>query len=204
MNALVIGGKPYQVEISHDDGRILAFCECPYFEECGQCEHLWAMVLEADRRGALPEAMDAKYLTLHDVSDFDNDDEDEDDPGYSYGSPRKRLPPPALQIPAWQQHLTAIRHALEQKKPPTAAWPREFEILYTIDVAASTSAAAIVVELFSRTRKKNGEWSAPKGFKLTPAQAGSLPDRADAEAVAAMLGGQDPYPYYSTSGTALP
>jgi superfamily II DNA or RNA helicase len=201
MNALVIGGKPYQVEISHDDGRILAFCECPYFEECGQCEHLWAMVLEADRRGALPEAMDAKYLTLHDVSDFDNDDEDEDDPGYSYGSPRKRLPPPALQIPAWQQHLTAIRHALEQKKPPTAAWPREFEILYTIDVAASTSAAAIVVELFSRTRKKNGEWSVPKGFKLTPAQAGSLPDRADAEAVAAMLGGQDPYPYYSTSGT---
>ena len=65
------------------------------------------------------------------------------------------------------------------------------------------------VELFSRTRKKNGEWSVLKGFKVTPAQAGSLPDPADAEAVAAMLGGQEylPYGYYSTSAVtrkALP
>ena len=77
----------------------------------------------------------------------------------------------------------------------------EFEILYAIDVAASKSAAAIVVELFSRTRKKNREWSVLKGFKVTPAQAGSLPDPADAEAVAAILGGQEylPYGYYSTN-----
>ncbi len=68
-------------------------------------------------------------------------------------------------------------------------------------MAASKATASIVVELFSRTRKKNGEWSAHKGFKVTPAQAGSLPDPADAEAVAAMLGGQEylPYQYYSTS-----
>ncbi len=56
LNAVVIGGRPYQVQISHDEGRLLAFCECPYFEEYGQCKHLWAAVLEADRRGALSEA----------------------------------------------------------------------------------------------------------------------------------------------------
>ena len=84
-----------------------------------------------------------------------------------------------------------------------AVWPREFEILYVIDVAASRTASAIVIELFSRKRKKNGDWSVLKGLKVTPAQAGTLPDPQDAEAVAAMLGGQEyqPYQYYSTSST---
>src|ERR1700733_13665108 len=68
VNALVIGGNPYHVEISHDNGRLLVFCECPYFAEYGQCKHLWATVLEADRRSALTEALQAKYLILDDGS----------------------------------------------------------------------------------------------------------------------------------------
>ncbi len=208
LNAKVLGGRPYDVEISHDDGRLLVYCECPYFDEFGQCKHLWAALLEADRRGALADALQAKYLTLDDGSELD-DDEDEDNPGYIYEPPRHLRGTPPPQIPAWQEHLSAIRQELEHKKPPTAVWPREFEILYAIDLAASKSGGTIVVELFSRTRKKNGEWSAHKGFKVTPAQAGSLPDPADAEAVAAMLGGQEyfPYGYYSTSAVtrkALP
>ncbi|MGD1095831.1 MAG: DEAD/DEAH box helicase [Bryobacteraceae bacterium] len=205
LNAVVMGGKPYQVEISHDDGRLLVFCECPYFEEYGQCKHLWAAVLEADSRGALAEALHAKYLTLDDGSEFEDDDDD--DPEYSYGR-RRTLPPPPPpppKIPAWQEHLTVIRQELERKKLSTSAWPREFEILYAIDVAASKLTSAIVVELFSRTRKKNGEWSVLKGFKATPAQAESLPDPVDAEAVAAMQGGREylPFQYYSTSNSVM-
>ncbi len=198
LNALVLGGNPYQVEISHDDGRLLVFCECPYFTEYGQCKHLWAAILEADRRGALADALNSKYLMLDDGSDSD----DEDDPFSPYQFPRIPRPPPPPKVPEWQEHLTAVQQELA-KKPPAAAWPREFEILYTIDVAASKSTSAIVVELFSRTRKKNGEWLAPKGFKVTPAQAISLPDPTDAEVIAAMLGGQEyiPYQYYSSSGT---
>jgi hypothetical protein len=200
LNALVLGGSPYQVEISHDDGRLLVFCECPYFTEYGQCKHLWAALLEADRRGALADALNSKYLTLDDGSDLDDEDED-DDPFFSLRTPRIQRPPPRPQIPEWQEHLTAVRQEFE-KKPPTAAWPRDFEILYAIDVAASKSTAAIVVELFSRTRKKSGEWSPPKGFRVAPAQAASLPDPADAEVIAAMLGGQEyiPYQYYSSGG----
>src|SRR5271165_200751 len=92
LSAVVIGGNPYQVEISHDEGRLLVSCECPYFEEYGQCKHLWAAILEADKRGALADALKAKYLTLDDGSEDDDwdfrDDDDDDDvddaPRYGY------------------------------------------------------------------------------------------------------------------------
>src|SRR5580698_1000811 len=86
LNALVMGGNPYQVEISHDAGRLLVFCECPYFAEYGQCKHIWAAILEADRRGALADALNAKYLTLEDSSEPDEDEDD--DPYPSHWAPR--------------------------------------------------------------------------------------------------------------------
>jgi hypothetical protein len=195
LKALVIGGNPYWVEINHDGGRLRVSCECPYFEEYGYCKHLWAALLEADRRGALTEALASKYLTLDDGSGTDE--------GHGFVRPFELRPSSPVHVPAWEEQLTAIRRELDQRKSKPAAWPREFEILYVIDLAASRSSAAIVIELFSRTRKKNGDWSAHKGFRVNPAQASSLPDPADAEVVTAMLGGQEyyPYQYYSSSTT---
>jgi hypothetical protein len=200
LNAVVTGGRLYQVQIRHDDGHLLVFCECPAFEEYGQCKHLWAAILEADRRGALTEALNAKYLKLEDDFSFHNGDDDA-----LFEVPTKfalRQPPPP-QIPEWQEHLTTIQREIELKKPLKTPWPREFEILYVIDPMASRASGAIVVELYSRTRKKNREWSTHKAFKVTPAQAGSLPDPVDAEVVTAMLGGLEAngYQYYSTGGS---
>jgi SNF2-related domain/Helicase conserved C-terminal domain len=201
--AIVIGGRPYEVQITYDKDRLLVSCECPYFTDFGQCKHLWAAVLEADRRGTLGEALHARYLKLEDASENAWDDEDpgRQRPPFAMRQPLLQQP----QVPAWEEHLTAIRREIEQKKPPAAAWPRQFELLYVIDLAATRSSGSIVLELFSRTPRKNGEWSVPKPFKVTPAQAGSLPDPADAEAVAAFLGGQEYYPngYYGSgsSGT---
>jgi hypothetical protein len=149
----------------------------------------------------LGDALHAKYLKIEDESELEWED---DDPDYGYNPPVNLRPsPPPPRVPVWQECLTAIRREMEQKRSPAAAWPREFEILYVIDLAASKTSAAIVVELSSRTRKKNGEWSLSKPFKVTSAQAGSLPDTADAEAVVAMLGGEEysPYGYYSSSAS---
>jgi hypothetical protein len=199
--ATVIGGRPYEVRVTYDEGRLLVSCECPYFADFGQCKHLWAAILEGDRRGGLGDALHAKYLKIEDESELEWED---DDPDYGYNPPVNLRPsPPPPRVPVWQECLTAIRREMEQKRSPAAAWPREFEILYVIDLAASKTSAAIVVELSSRTRKKNGEWSLSKPFKVTSAQAGSLPDTADAEAVVAMLGGEEysPYGYYSSSAS---
>ena len=162
LKALVIGGNPHWVEITYEEGRLLVSCECPYFEEYGYCKHIWAALLEADRRGALTEALAAKYLTLDDGSGVD------DGPGFGPGRPFQLRAPSPSRVPAWEEQLTVIRRELEHKKSKPAPWPREFEIIYVLDVGASRSAAAIVIELFSRTRKKNGEWSAQKDLRLRP------------------------------------
>jgi superfamily II DNA or RNA helicase len=195
--AIVTGGRPYEVRVTYDENRLLVSCDCPYFADFAQCKHLWAAILEADRRGALQEAQHAKYLKLEDELEAEWD---YDHQPFTLRSPPPQPPP----VPAWQEHLTAIQREIEQRKPAAAPWPREFEILYVIDLAASRASGTIVIELSSRTRKKNGEWSTSKPFKVTPAQAGSLPDPADAEAVGAMLGGQEyyAYGYYSSSATA--
>ena len=199
----MIGGRPYHVSITHIDGRLLVSCECPYFGEFGQCKHLWAAVLEADRRNALTEALSAKYLTLED--DLDLDDED-DDPLDGGGAPLSlRPPPPPLpRIPAWLEHLTAIRREIEQKKPSAAPWPRDFELLYVIDLAASKISDAIVIELSARNRKKNGEWSTHKPFRVTPAQAGLRFRTRRRRGCYSNVGGQEyfPYGYYSTGSAS--
>jgi hypothetical protein len=193
----------------------LVFCECPYFGEYGTCKHLWAAILEADRIGALAGALDATYLKLEDDLSFDQDEQDVQDQTHSVPDRFRPTPPPppppAPRIPAWQEQFAAIQREIEQRKTPVAAWSRDFEISYVIDLAASKVSGNIVVELSSRSRKKNGEWSGFKGIKITPAQIGLLHDPADVDIVAAMLGGQEYYSYYyqhysggSTIRRALP
>src|SRR5271170_2104206 len=198
LQALVTGGRLYEVRVTHEAGRLLVFCECPYFVEYGTCKHLWATILEADRIGALAGALDATYLKLEDDLSFDRDGGDIQDSDRSDPLPdRFRLtPPPPLRIPAWQEQLAAIQRDIEQKKTRVVAWPRDFEISYVIDLAASKASGTVVIELSSRTRRKNREWSGYKGVKITSAQIGSLRDPADVDIVAAMLGAQEYYSYH--------
>src|SRR5580704_11752883 len=79
LQAVVTGGRPYDVRITHEKGRLLVFCECPYFMEYGKCKHLWATILEADRIGALAGAAEARYLKLEDDFSLEEDDDDGDD-----------------------------------------------------------------------------------------------------------------------------
>jgi superfamily II DNA or RNA helicase len=181
----VQGGQRYTVRLTYETGRLLVYCSCPYFADYGRCKHLWASILEADRRGVLGEAASSAALRLH--RDTDPDDEPEWDPWQ-----RPSRPP---STPPWQEYLTDIRHSLEAKQQKTPSWPREFEILYVIDPNASKIGGAIVLELFSRSRKKNGDWTVNKEFRIAPSQVGRLPDPVDAEAIASILGGQEYYVY---------
>src|SRR6266487_1097885 len=70
----VMGGSLYNVTMRYDDGRLVVFCECPYFADNGECKHLWAAVLEADRLGALREAQSARYLKLEEVFGLGEDE----------------------------------------------------------------------------------------------------------------------------------
>src|SRR5689334_13558599 len=53
LDAIVHGGSDYVVKLHFADKRLLISCECQYFDQNGECKHLWAAVLESDRIGAL-------------------------------------------------------------------------------------------------------------------------------------------------------
>ena len=51
--AVVHGAMDYQVVLEHHEHELDVSCTCPYFQDMGECKHLWAAVLQADRDGAL-------------------------------------------------------------------------------------------------------------------------------------------------------
>jgi superfamily II DNA or RNA helicase len=191
----VLGGNRYPVRLTYQEGLLSVHCACPYFDETGRCKHLWAAILEADKRGVLGDAQKGGALRV--VRDAEADDVAQGSAVYGRSSVMQQT-----RTPPWQEYLADIRQSLETRKLKTAAWPKDFEIVYVIDVIASRTAGAIVLELHSRSRKKSGEWTVLKDFRIAPAQVSTLPDPVDAEVLAAVLGGQEyyMYSYGSTSG----
>jgi hypothetical protein len=199
LHAEVYAGRSHDVHLTFQDRNLRVACECGYFRDSGECKHLWAAILEADKRGALTEAANAAYIILQQQLSGRTAPSVRSD----YGR-RLIQTAPVRQVPAWEEHLSAIQRGLQQKRPETAGWPREFEIQYVIDVSASKSSGAIVLELMSRSRKKNGEWTVLKEFRINAAQTGSLPDPVDVEAITAMFGGQESYAYMYAASTSSP
>ena len=202
----VADGRLYDVRMAlGENGRLIVNCTCPAFRGYHSCLHIWASVLEADHKGALSSAIDHRYLKVM----ADGKAPLEVRPIYDYG--RRSVPaPPPPQVPPWQDHLSLIRKGLEEKRHEPASWPRGMQILYVVDISSSRAAGAIVVDLYSRSQKKNGEFTTYKELRLTPARVAALPDPLDAEIVSLMLGGTDTYSFsytYNTrygSGTTVP
>jgi superfamily II DNA or RNA helicase len=186
VEATVFGGRAYDVQLCLNDSDLIVSCTCPFFQDVGPCKHLFAVVLEADRQTLLTDALAVKGLNLLELN---QDDEAYDAPAY--------LPPPPP-VPRWQDDLRAIQTAISQKRAAIARLPRDFEVLYVIDLMASKTSQGLTLGLFSRSRKKNGDWSAPKEFRLAPSDISALPDPLDADTVAALFGSHE-YLYSSAT-----
>jgi superfamily II DNA or RNA helicase len=203
--AEVRGGELYDVRLNYEAGKLFVWCDCPAFAQNGPCKHLWGAVLEADRRGAVKEALNARYLEVQDEIDPGLDEDPDTDYAYDYLRPRYQRPPPPpkMQIQPWQEYLGTIQRGLEGRKTAPASFSKAFEILYVIDVMASKTGGALVLELVSRTRKKNGEWAVPKEFRIASSHVSLLPDPVDAEVIATMFGGHDSWGYQYSSTVPL-
>jgi len=188
----VADGRLYGVRMAlTENGRLSVRCDCPTFRGYLTCTHLWAAVLEADRAGVLMSALSERYLKLSPEGKASQATR----PMYDYGRRSLPIPPPPPQVPPWEEHLSAIRQALEEKQREPQTWPYGLEILYAIDVPASKTAGTIVLELFSRSKKKSGEHTSYKEFRVAPSRVAKLPDPLDAEIISLMLGGQDHYSF---------
>ncbi|MCC6264642.1 MAG: DEAD/DEAH box helicase [Bryobacterales bacterium] len=192
---MVTGNGSYEVDLLYEEGSLVVHCTCPAYDKYGPCKHIWAAILEADKQGALPEAQNARTLRIVDLlesADFDEDegeDEGDDEPrGVNWKNFSVSPAPSVMKQPArplWRDQLDTIaRLTLEQalagnRKP----WPAGFEIAYVLDLAGSRKAGAVVLDLRSRSRKKNGDWTVFKDLRLTPAQICQLPDPKDSELI---------------------
>jgi superfamily II DNA or RNA helicase len=190
IHAVVQGTQEYQVRIAYErDARnrdnLVVSCTCAYFADYARCKHLWAVILEAGRRHALLSAEYARVLRVEREGSEGTDAK----PARIY-----EMPPRRERTPPWQEYLRQIQTSVEAKKPG-AGWPPDLNLLYVIEPHASRATGAMVVELHSRTRKKSGEWTAWKEFRISAAKAGSLPDPVDADIVPELLGGSDTFAF---------
>ena len=184
----VQGTRYYEVNIDFDGKTVTLFCECPYFEGTGPCKHLWAAILEAERRGLLNEVLTATSIEVEE--DFD------EDPDLFEESLFVRHPPAPQRLPLWQDHLALIQRSLPSPAPES----RQTEILYVIDAQGSRAMGGVDLGLFSRNRKKNGEWSVIKELRISPMKVLGLGEPVDEEALSLIFGGQEPYGFQYATG----
>ena len=198
-NAEVRGGHLYDVALSYADGSLVVGCECAYYIDQGPCKHIWAAVLEADRRGSLADARNSNALQLVDDLDLDVDLDAVDGPVAPNGKGKLPQfftpPPPTPQPPLWLERLMAVRRMVESGRATSSGSAGVTEVFYVVNVSSSKYSGALTLELKERRLKKNGDWSVLKSLGLTPARVSEVQDPLDSEILSSILGSQEYYGY---------
>jgi hypothetical protein len=201
IHAIVSDVQDYEVRVTYlRDARnrdnLMVSCTCSYFDDYSRCKHIWAVILGASQDRSLPNAEYARFLRI---------DREPPPVDATVPAPVSRVyeMPRRERAPVWKEYLSQIQANVESGKA-TPEWPEGFELLYAIDPLSSRATGAIVVDLYSRSRKKSGEPTAWKDFRVSHTRAGQLPDPVDADLVPMILGGTDTFSfnYSSTYGTS--
>jgi superfamily II DNA or RNA helicase len=202
-HAVVRGTRDYRVDLMRESGtdRFTASCECPYYADRAEiCKHIWAALLEAERRGLL--AGDGSILPGATLEPEYRPPPGGARPGAALLIPGSK---PAGKPPAWQRFLAELQHdvaAVERALPA----PRfsNGEIAYAIDVRDTLAGRGTVINVLFRQRRKNGAWTKPKGVNLTPLEAEHLADAGDREILSLLMGAGNPWSYGTTYETGYP
>ncbi|HVJ26229.1 MAG TPA: DEAD/DEAH box helicase [Vicinamibacterales bacterium] len=182
VSAHVRGTRLYQVTLTREDAGYTGACECPFFiDRQDICKHIWAVVLAADAEGLIPADGEDAWL------DVSQSLEGVGRTAVGVGEPR-RMPDP------WERFLDGV---LQQAASGEAARPlpryTNGELLYVIDRAMTLQGHGVAVQVQWRQRKKNGEWGRPQPAAFEPSEIEQLPDAADREILATLVGASDPY-----------
>jgi superfamily II DNA or RNA helicase len=202
-HAVVRGTRDYRVDLLRESGTdsFTASCECPYYADRGEiCKHIWAALLEADRRGllageggdVLPGAvLEPEYRP---VAESSRQSAALLIPGAKAGKP-----------PAWERFLSELQQDVAAAERALPA-PRfsSGELAYAINVRDTLAGRGTVINVLFRQRRKNGTWSKPKGVNLTPLEAEHLADEADREILSLLIGAGNPWSYGSTYEPGYP
>jgi uncharacterized Zn finger protein len=95
----------------------------------------------------------------------------------------------------WKRQLHALQQSITDVERVSTPWPEGQEVLYVIDAPATSTGQGLTVEVMSRFKKKNGQWSKAKPFKLENARISEPPDQLDRQIISQLLGAGS-YPAY--------
>jgi superfamily II DNA or RNA helicase len=197
--ATVRGSHTYRVRIERerDDDSFSASCECRYFaDRMENCKHIWAALLEAERRGFLggdgPLAANAWIDALPEDPAVDPE----------FRAPRER---PSPRVPAapppWERFLTEFSRHLITEAPRTRT-PKfaGAQLIYAIDRAMTLATGVVAIDLMTRTRRKSGDWAKPKPTHISMRDFEEITDPADREILPLLVGAVDTYGAYTDFG----
>ena len=209
--ARVAGTQIYDVRLAHERNELRVTCTCPFFYDSLEvCKHIWAAALAAESRNLSLVAADAvpALVTLHPIEPDDAPDGFVDDvidsfaagswssrSGASTAAPRRQRPAVSTP-PAWRQLLGAVA-----PPPPTPSLSGRApitpeQLIYVIDAAGCAVFDVLVVELMTRDRKINGEWSKPKPAHVSVADLRSLSSESGDREILERLQGARPHLEY--------
>ena len=181
--AVVRGTEDYVVRIELAGRELRCTCTCPFFNDrLETCKHLWAVALACDARGVLqvPDAIGPNDVRFVGVP-LDDSAEDSgwsaDDPEFHVARPRAGSASPrsaGSRAAGWKQALATIAAQAQEQtdRPPVPPG----QILYVIDLAASTQAHALSLHLLRQEQKRNGEWGSPRAARVSTGQVSGLPE----------------------------
>ncbi|MEP7342052.1 MAG: DEAD/DEAH box helicase [Acidobacteriota bacterium] len=186
--ATVRAGRLLQVNLVRQADQLLAECTCSKFASKGVCEHLWALIVEAEQRGALRDegANDPVELVKWDFKE----------------KGRHLGPTVAVELAAivrpdkWKKQLGELG-AKPAQPTRREAWAATNQLLYVIDVATTLQGKGIYLELFYRHVKKNGEWSKVKNSSFHRSVLSQLPDPDDRFVLSMLMGAPADYSSYA-------
>ncbi len=202
-HAVVRGTREYRVDLLRESGtdRFTASCECPYYADRAEiCKHIWAALLEAERRGLL--AGDGSILPGATLEPEYRPPPDVARSGSAVLAPGGRS---VVKPPAWERFLAEIGQDVAAAERALPA-PRfsSGEIVYGIDVRDTLTGRGTVINVLFRQRRKNGAWTKPKGVNLTPIEAEHLAEPADRDILSLLMGAGNPWSYGSTYEAGFP
>jgi len=187
----VQGSKSYDVALDWKDSDLSMFCSCPYFDSDGPCKHLWATILEVEKRGGLSAVQPMEEAMSPDFED-DEEVEEKDVPSISFPSSNTfrvgPIHPPAPAQAPWKRAIQEFSRPAESSSRSGRDWPAKRQLVYVVESSGSGSTGHIVLTMYHRELKGNGEFGQMKEVSLERGQIASLPLAEDREIVSAIAG----------------
>jgi superfamily II DNA or RNA helicase len=165
IEADVQGSRLYFVTLEIVGNLLFPDCTCPWFVGEGEeCKHIWAVIRAASSQRMLPER---KLALGFDDGEPEYSEDFEDALVATPPRPHLYAVPPLGQRAPWQRFLDALSLEPLPRTAASRTLPEELAFV----AFSLVHAQVLTLQLYGRSRKKNGEWGK---WKLFAVRAGEL------------------------------